>query len=235
MLLEKRLKLLRLQTLEPLALSVLSQRFEESGEQPLVSADGHLGNVPLRAAMLEVTVQKPMVGFSNAFGFWEHRYFSDGQISKQMFERGERLEPGQKPCVGRWGEGEKSFEKWFRHGLREFGTGADALFDEKGIELTASAQEPLAVSDGVAALLKVIGEPIKMGAQWSPAEIQDRTFFFVPIFEHSACKKLEEEEPFSFYPKRGEAPGMPCDFRMGAPSWDFDPNYYVQPLGHMFP
>jgi hypothetical protein len=53
---EERLKLFRLQALEPLALSVFSKGFKECGEQALVSTDGHLGDLALRSSVLEVAV-----------------------------------------------------------------------------------------------------------------------------------------------------------------------------------
>src|SRR5258708_5126425 len=153
---EERFKLLRLQTLKTLCLSLLSKGFQESREQAFVSVDGQLGDFVLRSSVPEIAVHEPMVRFSNALGALQRADFSVGQISKQMFEGGEHLEPGPKPRVSGWGKGDKGLEKWFRHGLGQLGAMTDAPFDEKGVELTAGAQELLAVSDGEAALLEII-------------------------------------------------------------------------------
>src|ERR1019366_3706195 len=83
---EERLKLLRLQALEPFTLSVFSQSIKKSREQALVSTDGQLGNLALGSSVLEVAIQKPMVSFSDALGPLQRTDFSLGQKCKQVLE-----------------------------------------------------------------------------------------------------------------------------------------------------
>jgi hypothetical protein len=68
--------------------------------------------------------------------------------------------------------------RWDRLGPR------DAPLDQKRVELAGSAKNACGRGMGVSLGFEVSGKAIEMGTERASAEVNERTFFFVPVFEH---------------------------------------------------
>ena len=58
------------------------------------------------------------------------------------------------------------------------------VFNQESVELAAFPQNFRRRMDGISAILEVGGEAVEIGADGAASEIDQGSFFFVPVFEH---------------------------------------------------
>ena len=134
--------------------------------------------------MTEIRVEEPGVWLHDTFWFWRREGFDVDQICEQVLERRPHICIGDIPRTGGEHIGLMYFQKRINEGLGQFRRAGESPLNQVGIELTAFAENATSAGVRISFGFQVCGEIIKILAERTAPEVNERAFFFVPIFEH---------------------------------------------------
>jgi len=119
--------------------------------------------------------------------------FDFGQVTEQQLQHASRHDPGRVIRASSSRIDEIDIQKRFGERIGDLSASGDSAFDQKCVELATLAQNSFAPITGISLGFEISGKAIEVRTERAASEVNERAFFFVPVFEHkNGCRFLIE-------------------------------------------
>ncbi len=149
--------------------------------------DGLRRKLALRTEVLKVGIDEPDVWRNHWFGFGRPPDFGFGEIGEEVLERKPRVtfrRVLRAHCANR---GVIDVEERIDQRLGKLCAIGEPTINQKAIELATLAKNASADRVRVSLRFEISGEAVKMRTERAAPEVNERAFFFIPVFEHKTA------------------------------------------------